>query len=82
MSTKAKYILHPGYVMGDGRGNRGKRWVGSNELARLYNVPKEHCFTPERGMGFDSRYYGNGQVHLHPRESGNYPDLSKAPLDD
>lgn len=76
MKVATKYVLHPGKVMTGGK----PEYIGSHKLARLYNVPISQCVTPPEGERFSSFYYRDGMVHLHPRESGQYPNLGAPPV--
>lgn len=61
-----RYVLHPGWVMSDSDGQ--EHFIGGPRLSRLYGVPLDRCVFGDT-LGYRER---EGDVHLEPREDGNY----------
>lgn len=76
--TGPRYILHPGHVRS--RADGDWHYIGVQQLLHLYRVPRDAIVVVAGDLGFRD---APGDVHLHPRSSGNYrlPVVAPAPLE-
>lgn len=70
-----RYVLHPGYVIGENDGDR--HFIGGPKLARLYGVDIRQCVFGDTA-DYQER---DDDVHLVPRIDGNYVLPSNAKIE-
>jgi len=77
MTTKKRYVLHPGWVWSRTDGDR--HFIPAAVLARLYKVPLRECVVHRPGDVFTGVGLPKNLVHLYPRYDGDYT-LEKNPV--
>jgi len=80
--TQIRYYLHPGKVRSISDGEI--HYIGVGQLARLYNLSLRSPNVIVQNDMYREDYLGytfrNGDIHLYPRERGDYQKFLKSQL--
>ena len=60
------YVIHPGMVKSTYDGEY--HWIGFAQLVGLYGLSRDQCLNANTMTNADRL----GEIHLYPREDGNY----------